>query len=82
MFVYFLQKMEHPDIDLFLIGLEVIFNMTNVMFYCYMGSMTTMCFEQLAAVAYQSRWFEYDIEIRHSLLILIEDFQHPIILRG
>lgn len=74
--------MNHPDIDLILVIVAALVSMIIIMFYCFVGSVITTCFEQLADVAYRCKWFEYDMEIRNCLLILIGNYRRPMIFTG
>lgn len=50
--------------------------------YCYAGSMMTVHFEELADVVYQSKWYEYDPQIRKCLVLLIANCQKPMVFNG
>lgn len=38
----------------------------NISLYCYAGLTPTACFDELAEIVYQSKWFVYEIQMRNN----------------
>lgn len=56
--------------------------MGNIYFYCHQGSVVTASFKALADFCYQTKWYEYDVRVRKNLIMLIANYQRPVMFNG
>lgn len=50
--------------------------------YCYFGTFATTMFEELNELTYKSKWYEYHIDFRKYVVIMILNGQKPVCFIG
>ncbi|KAJ3666975.1 hypothetical protein Zmor_002390 [Zophobas morio] len=68
------------DLNFYTFVNDLILQIFQILFYCYYGTLLMEESQTLPDAIYMSRWYEYDIQCRKALILLMEGSKKPMII--
>lgn len=81
-FVFFLQKINNIDSEIFLLVIAVSLGLFSLLLPCYFGKMATDSYENMAASSYDFDWHEFPVDLQKYWLRILSNAQIPLNYRA